>query len=130
MVLSLVVISDGRRREGGRSGAVGWLRREHFVGGKSIKQLARATGLSRNTVRRALRSETPPGYRRAPKVGVLDPFKTDIHRLLKDDPKLPGVRVRELLEPLGCTAGKTVVDDYLELQDPRQLPRDCQIFCV
>jgi transposase len=89
------------------------LRREHFVGRKSIKELSRATGLSRNTVRRALRSESPPGYQRAPKAGVLDPFKSDIHRLLKDDPKLPGVRVRELLEPLGCAAGKTVVDDYL-----------------
>ena len=89
------------------------LRREHFVGGKSIKQLARATGLSRNTVRRALRSETVPSYERAPKAGVLEPFKAEIHRLLKDDPRLPGVRVRELLEPLGCTAGKTVVDDYL-----------------
>lgn len=40
---------------------------------------------------------------------MLEPFKADIHRLLKDDPKLPGVRVRELLEPLGCTAGKTIV---------------------
>jgi transposase-like protein len=27
------------------------LRRQHFVGGKSIKQLARETGLSRNTIR-------------------------------------------------------------------------------
>ena len=89
------------------------LRREHFVGGKSIKELARATGLSRNTVRRALRSERPPSYARAPKPGVLEPFKDEIHRLLREDPKLPGVRVRELLEPLGCAAGKTVVDDYL-----------------
>jgi transposase len=89
------------------------LRREHFVGGKSIKELARATGLSRNTVRRALRSDRPPGYERAPKPGVLEPFKAEIHRLLKDDPKLPGVRIRELLEPLGCSVGKTVVDDYL-----------------
>jgi transposase len=89
------------------------LRREHFVAGKSIKELARATGLSRNTIRRALRSETPPGYRRASKAGVLEPFKDEVHRLLRDDPKLPGVRVRELLVPLGCTAGKTVVDDYL-----------------
>jgi lambda repressor-like predicted transcriptional regulator len=50
------------------------LRREHFVGGKSIKGLASETGLSRNTIRRALRRETPPGYRRAPKASVLDPF--------------------------------------------------------
>ena len=89
------------------------LRREHFVGGKSIKELARSTGRSRNTVRRALRAERPPGYARAPRMSVLEPFKDEIHRLLREDPKLPGVRVRELLEPLGCRAGKTVVDDYL-----------------
>ncbi len=98
------------------------LRREHFVGGKSIKQLARTTGLSRNTIRSALRSDRPPGYRRAPKAGLLEPFKADIHRLLKDDPKLPGVRVRELLEPLGCAAGKTVVDDYLREVRPLFAP--------
>jgi transposase len=93
----------------------GWaeLRREHFVRGVSIKELARRTGLSRNTVRAALRSGAPPVYRRAVKGSVLDPFKAEIHRLLKDDPKLPGVRVRELLEPLGCAVGKTVVDDCL-----------------
>jgi transposase len=113
-VLSLVAVGDERRL--GRVVEVEqWaeLRREHFVGGKSIKELARETGLSRNTVRRALRSELPPSYVRAPKQGVLEPFKDEIHRLLREDPKLPGVRVRELLEPLGCTAGKTVVDDYL-----------------
>ena len=98
------------------------LRREHFVGGKSIKELARATGMSRNTIRRALRSETPPGYRRASKVGALEPFKPEIHRLLKADPKLPGVRVRELLEPLGCTVCKTVVDDYLREVRPLFAP--------
>ena len=89
------------------------LRREHFVAGKSIKRLVRETGLSKNTIRRALRSEAPPSYQRAPKAGILEAFKPEIHRLLADDPKLTGVRVRELLEPLGCAAGKTVVDDYL-----------------
>jgi len=98
------------------------LRREHFVGGKSIKELARVTGLSRNTIRRALRSEVPPSYRRAPRLGVLDPFKDEIHRLLGEDPKLPGVRVRELLAPLGCTASKTIVDDYLRELRPLFAP--------
>ncbi|MDP9347175.1 MAG: IS21 family transposase [Actinomycetota bacterium] len=120
---SLVVVE----RRGGGEGVVSvelWaeLRREHFVGGKSIKELARTTGLSRNTIGRAIRSETPPGYRRPPRAGVLDPFKAEIHRLLKDDPKLPGVRVRELLVPLGCTAGKTVVDDYLREVRPLFAP--------
>jgi transposase len=98
------------------------LRREHFVGGRSIKELARSTGLSRNTIRRALRSERPPSYERAPKPRVLDPFKDEIHRLLREDPKLSGVRVRELLEPLGCTAGKTAVDDYLREVRPLFVP--------
>jgi transposase len=89
------------------------LRREHFVAGKSIKELVRETGLSRNTIRKALRSDRPPVYERATAPRVLDAFKSEIHRLLAQDPKLPGVRVRELLEPLGCTASKTVVDDYL-----------------
>ena len=40
------------------------LRREHFVAGKSIKRLVRETGLSKNTIRRALRSEVPPQYQR------------------------------------------------------------------
>lgn len=98
------------------------LRREHFVAGKSIKELARSTGLSRNTIRRALRSERPPSYRRASRAGVLEPFKPEICRMLKENHALPGVRIRELLEPLGCTASKTVVDDYLREVRPLFAP--------
>ena len=98
------------------------LRREHFVAGRSIKELVRSTGLSRNTIRRALRSDRPPSYRRAPQASVLEPFKDEIHRLLRKDPKLTGVRVRELLAPLGCTASKTVVDDYLREVRPLFAP--------
>jgi transposase len=114
-VPSLIVDSDEGEAAGGVVSVGQWaeLRREHFVGGRSIKQLARSTGLSRNTIRRALRSDGPPSYSRAPRASVLEPFKPEIHRLLNKDPRLPGVRVRELLEPLGCTASKTVVDDYL-----------------
>jgi hypothetical protein len=98
------------------------LRREHFVSGKPIKELARVTGLSRNTVRRALGAERPPSYTRTSKVSVLERFKDEIHRLLREDPKLPGVAVRELLEPLGCRPGKTVVDDYLREVRPLFAP--------
>ena len=52
----------------------------------------------------------------------LDPFKDEIHRLLKDDPKLPGQRVRELIAPLGFDGGKTIVDDYLREVRPLFAP--------
>jgi transposase len=89
------------------------LRREHFVRGVSIKELARRHGIDRNTVRRALRADRPPRYEREQRRSKLDPFKEEIHALLCEDPKLTGVRVRELLEPLGFDGRKTIVDDYL-----------------
>ena len=89
------------------------LRREHFVRGVSIKELVRRTGLSRNTVRAALRSPAPPVYRRERAGSKLDPFKDEIHRLLASDAGLTGQRVRELIVPLGFDGGKTIVDDYL-----------------
>ena len=85
------------------------LRREHFVRGVGIKELARRYGVDRNTVRRAVRSEQPPRYQRPVVASKLEPFKDEIHRLLSDDPKLHGVRVRELIEPLGFDGGKTLV---------------------
>ena len=99
------------------------LRREHFVRGVSIKELARRTGFARNTMRLALRSDAPPRYERARRPSKLDPFKEEIHELLRQDPKLPGVRVRELIEPLGFDGGKTIVDDYLREVRPLFLPR-------
>src|SRR3954467_9405464 len=77
------------------------LRREYFVRGVSIKELARRTGLSRNTIRAALRSPAPPRYRRESVGSKLDPFKAEIHRLLGEDATIPGQRIRELIAPLG-----------------------------
>ncbi|MDQ3145399.1 MAG: IS21 family transposase [Actinomycetota bacterium] len=89
------------------------LRREHFVRGVSINELVKRTGLARNTVRAVLRSAEPPKYSRAAKGSKLDPFKAEIQRLLGEDSRIPGVRVGELLEPLGWDGGKTILDDYL-----------------
>jgi transposase len=98
------------------------IRRMHFVAGLSIKEIARRTGRDRNTIRRALRSSGPPVYRRAPKPSKLDPFKEEIHRLLGEDPRLPGQRIRELIEPLGYAGGKTILDDYLREVRPLFAP--------
>src|SRR4051794_26976636 len=78
-----------------------------------MRESHRRTGLHRDTISRAIHSDAPPRYSRAPAGSKLDPFKDEIHRLLGADPKLPGQRVRELIAPLGYEGGKTIVDDYL-----------------
>ena len=88
------------------------LRRENFGRSVSSKELVRRTGLARNTARVAWRSDQPPAFPVPDRSSKLEPFKDEIHRLLRDDPKLPGVRVRELIEPPGFDGGKTIVDDY------------------
>ena len=99
------------------------IRRMHFVKGLSIKEIARRTGRDRNTVRKALRSDWPPRYVRAPRRSKVEPFKEEIHRLLRDDARLPGKRVRELIGELGYAGGKTILDDYLREVRPLFLPR-------
>ncbi len=51
------------------------VRRLHFVRGLSIREIHRRTGLHRETIRRAIASEVPPRYGRAPSGSKLDPFK-------------------------------------------------------
>jgi transposase len=77
-----------------------------------MRDISRRTGLHRDRVSRAIHAGAPPAYRRAAAGSKLDPFKDEIHRLLRSDPKLPGQRVRELIAPLGFAGGKTIVDDY------------------
>jgi transposase len=99
------------------------IRRMHFIEGLSQREIARRTGRDRKTVRRALRSGRPPHYERPSPPSKLDPFKEEIHRLLRADPRLPGVRVRELIEPLGFCGGQTIVDTYIREVRPLFLPK-------
>ena len=75
---------------------------------------------TRSAARCAATSRRAIGGRRAG--SKLDPFKDEIHRLLREDPKLPGQRVRELIAPLGFDGGKTIVDDYLREVRPLFAP--------
>src|SRR4051812_46752999 len=98
------------------------MRRMHFVGGVSIKEIARRTGrIATRSV--GLRADAPPSYRRRPPDSKLDPFREEIHRLLREHPRPPGVRVRELIEPLGYAGSKTILDDYLREVRPLFAPR-------
>jgi transposase len=84
-----------------------------FVEGLAIREIRRRTGLHRETIRRALSSSTPPGYSRPSRGSKLDPFKDEVHRLLREDPGIESQRIRELLAEQGFEGGKTIVDDYV-----------------
>jgi hypothetical protein len=98
--LARSTIETGRRRV---LGVQEWaeIRAMGTVQGVSIKEIARRTGHSRNTVRAALRSPEPPRYGPRPKrPSKLDPFLPAICELLDDEPTLSGVRIREEIEML------------------------------
>jgi transposase len=90
------------------------IRAMRAVQGLSIKEIARRTGHSRNTIRAALRSAEPPRYGpRARRPSKLDPFRAKIHELLGDDAAIPSQVIRERITELGFAGGKTIVDDYV-----------------
>ena len=93
---------------------IGRIRREHFVQGKSIKEIARALKVSRNTVRKVLRSEdTSFSYERQvqprPKLGR---WKEELDRLLATNSEAPArerltlIRIFEELQGLGYEIGR------------------------
>ena len=99
---------------------IGRIRREHFVKGKTIKEIVRDLGISRNTVRKALRSEeTSFVYGRdtqpLPKLG---PWSKKLDDLLGTNAKKPArerltlIRVFEDLRGLGYEGGYDAVRRY------------------
>jgi len=99
---------------------IGRIRREHFVKGKSIKEIARDLKVSRNTVRKVLRSEeTSFSYERQvqprPKLGG---WKAEIDRMLARNAnntpreRLTLIRLFEELRALGYEGGYDAVRRY------------------
>jgi hypothetical protein len=89
----------------------------------SIREIQRRTGLHRETIRRALRSQEPPRYRRRRRPSKLDPDRDEVQRLLREEPRLPGTRMLELLRQAGYGGGKSILDEYLRELRPLFLPR-------
>jgi transposase len=71
------------------------IRRLHRAEGLPIRQMARVMGVSRNTVRAALRSDGPPKYERAPKGLVADGCEPRIRELLAAVPTMPASVIGE-----------------------------------
>jgi transposase len=95
------------------------IRRLVLVEGCSQREVARRLGLARDTVAKAVRSETPPKYVRVPAGSVLDPFRDWVCEQLRADPRIPAQRLREMAIELGYAGGKTIFDDYVREVRPR-----------
>ena len=103
------------------------IRRMKYVESLSIGEIVRRTGHGRNTVRRALRRDAPPAYRRPKRPSKLDPHRPRIHELLKDDPEIPASVIRERITEDGYAGSKTILDDYVrELRPVFRPPRTYQ----
>jgi transposase len=99
---------------------IGRIRREHFVKGKTIREIVRDLKISRNTVRKVLRSgETSFDYQREvqprPKLGR---WTEDLERLLTANAeksareRLTLIRIFETLRDLGYEGGYDAVRRY------------------
>jgi transposase len=100
------------------------IRRAYFNENKSIRQIARETGHSRPTVRKAIQSAEPTPYtlkvkRSAP---VLGPHKARIDELLAESEQMPrkqrytGHKIYELIEADGYTGSESTVRGYIAQQ--------------
>ncbi|MBR8661840.1 MULTISPECIES: helix-turn-helix domain-containing protein, partial [Bacillales] len=91
--------------------------------GKSIREIARQTGHSRNTVRRYLRGQfTPEKGTRKSRGSKLDPFKPFLQERLQEGIYNCEV-LFELLQEKGYTGGRTILKDYVKaFRPPKQVP--------
>ena len=93
--------------------------------GLRIRKIAALRGVSRNAVRRALRSSSPPsGKRRREKGCKLKAFEPLVTTWLADPvtSQWTARRMFEELEDRGYVGGYTVVKDFVALNRPRPVP--------
>ncbi len=97
------------------------IRRLHRAEGIPIKQIARVLGVSRNTVRTALRTDQPPRYERTSRGSVVDGVEPRIRELLQAFPTMPATVIAERI---GWTHSMTVLRDRVAELRPVYLPPD------
>jgi transposase len=84
------------------------IRRLHRSEGVSQAAIARRLRISRNTVARALASDRPPKYQRAPRGSAVDTVDARIRSLPADWPTMPATVIAERI---GWTRSLTVLKD-------------------
>ncbi len=97
------------------------IRRLHRAEGIPIKQIARVLGVSRNTVRAALRRAEPPRYERVGQASIVDEVEPRIRELLQAFPTMPATVIAERI---GWTRSMTVLKKRVAELRPVYLPPD------
>lgn len=100
------------------------IRRLKRAEGMSVKAIVRRLGLARNTVRAALRSDTPPSYERARKGSIVDAVEPQILELLRE---FPDMAATVIAERVGWERSiRTLRDRVAELRPLFVPPDPCQ----
>lgn len=81
------------------------IRRLRRAEGMAIRAIARRLGISKNTVKKAPGSHTPPRYERVAKGSIVDAVEPEIRALLAEFPEMPSTVI---MERVGWERGKTV----------------------
>jgi len=97
------------------------IRRLHRAEGLGIKAVARKLGVSKNTVRRALRSEEVPRYQRAPKGSIVDAAEPAIREQLALCATMPAAVIAERI---GWQRSITVLRERVAELRPLYQPQD------
>ncbi len=71
------------------------IRRLHRSERMPIKAIARVMGVSKNTVKAALRADGPPHYVRAPRGSVVDAVEPQVREMLRAWPSMPATVIAE-----------------------------------
>ena len=80
--------------------------------GVSIKEISRATGLSRNTVRKTIREEGLPKYERPEIPSKLDPYKEYILHRLDEYPRITVMKILSEIRAQGYDGGRTILGEF------------------
>jgi len=86
-----------------------------------VKTIARTLGISKNTVKSALKAAGPPKYERKPAGSAVDAFDPAIREQLRAFPTMPATVIAERV---GWSRGITVLRDRVRELRPAYLPPD------
>jgi len=97
--------------------------------GLSQRAIARTLGISRNTVRRYIKREHPPEFRReAPWLSILEPYADYITERLREYPKLTADRLHRELQQQGFTGSYETVARFVREHRPDKEPQAYERF--